>query len=248
MSAQAQRRIIIAQDAQALAETAAARLFARIEQTPHPDTICLTGGTTPKPLYNLLATPPWRARIPWPRVHWFLSDDRFVPQDDERSNAGMARRAFLDACAPPQNTHTIRTDVATPDEAARLYELELHAFHPMPLESAPLFDFVLLGVGSDGHVASLFPGTEGAAETRRWAAGIADAGLAPLVPRVSLTLPALCAARELLFLVSGEGKREIVGRVFAGDDLPATRAHAAQGETVWLLDRAAAPPNLKETG
>jgi 6-phosphogluconolactonase len=247
MSARAQRRVIIAQDAQALAETAAARLFARIEQTPHPAMICLTGGTTPKQLYQLLATSPWRERIPWPRVHWFLSDDRFVPQDDDLSNSGMARRAFLDACAPPQNIHAIRTDVETPDEAARLYELELHAFHPMPLESAPLFDLVLLGVGSDGHVASLFPNTEAANETRRWAVGVQDAGLAPFVPRVSLTLPVLCAAREVLFLVSGESKRDIIARVFAGDDLPATRIHAAQGETVWLLDRAAAPPNLKET-
>ncbi len=247
MSAQAQRRVIIAQDAQALAEAAAARLFARTRQTPHPAMICLTGGTTPKQLYQLLATSPWRERIPWQRVHWFFGDDRFVPQDDELSNAGMARRAFLDACAPPQNIHAIRTDVETPDEAARLYELELHAFHPMPLESAPLFDLVLLGVGSDGHVASLFPGTDAANETQRWAVGIEDSGLAPFVPRVSLTLPVLCAAREVLFLVAGESKRAIVGRVFDGDDLPATRAHAARGETVWLLDRAAAPPNLKET-
>lgn len=247
MSARAQRRVIIAQDAQALAETAAARLLARIEQTPHPAMICLTGGTTPKQLYQLLATSPWRERIPWPRVHWFFGDDRFVPQDDELSNSGMARRTFLDACAPPQNVHAIRTDIETPDEAARLYELELHAFHPMPLDSAPLFDLVLLGVGSDGHVASLFPNTESAAETRRWAVGIEHAGLAPFVPRVSLTLPVLCAAREVLFLVSGESKREIVARVFGGDDLPATRAHATQGETVWLLDRAAAPPDLKET-
>lgn len=247
MSARAQRRVIIAQDAQALAETAAARLLARIEQTPHPAMICLTGGTTPKQLYQLLATSPWRERIPWPRVHWFFGDDRFVPQDDERSNSGMARRAFLDACAPPQNVHAIRTDIETPDEAARLYELELHAFHPMPLDSAPLFDLVLLGVGSDGHVASLFPNTTAAAETRRWAVGIKDAGLAPFVPRVSLTLPVLCAAREVLFMVSGESKREIVARVFGGDDLPATRAHATQGETVWLLDQAAAPPDLKET-
>lgn len=245
MSMGAQRRVIIAQDAQALAETAAARLLARIQQTPHPAMICLTGGTTPKQLYELLSAPPWRERIPWSRVHWFLSDDRFVPQDDERSNARLARRAFLDACAPPQNVHAIRTDVETPDEAARLYELELRAFHPMPLESAPLFDLVLLGIGSDGHVASLFPDTGGLNETRRWAVGVPEAGLAPFVPRVSLTLPCLAQCREMLLLASGHDKRAILSRVFAGEDLPAAHAQSARGETWWLIDRAASPESGK---
>ncbi len=245
MSTPVQRRITIVPNAQALAEAAAARLVARIQQAPHPTMICLTGGTTPKPLYELLATPPWRERIPWPRVHWFFGDDRFVPQDDDLNNAGMARRASLDACAPPQNVHAIRTDVATPDDAARLYELELRAFHPIPLASAPLFDLVLLGVGSDGHIASLFPQTEAAAETRRWVVGVPEAKLAPFVPRVSLTLPTLGSTREMLFLASGESKRTIVARVFGENDLPAARAYAAHGETVWLLDEAAAPPALR---
>lgn len=234
------RQIVVVKDAPALAQAAAQRLIERIGQTRGPVAVCLTGGSTPKRLYELLASPSWRKQIPWERVHWFFGDDRFVPQDDPLSNMGMARRAFLDACAPSQNVHLIRTDTATPDEAARLYEQDLRASQTARGQS-PLFDLVLLGVGPDGHTASLFPGFPAANEKKFWVAGVPKANVAPFVPRVSLTLPCLGSTHEMLFLAAGHDKQAILTRVFAGENLPAARAHAASGETIWLIDEAAMP-------
>lgn len=238
------RTVIVADDGQALAVIAAERLATRLSMNVQRPAVCLTGGSTPKHLYELLATPAWRDRIPWPRVHWFIGDDRFVPPDHPWSNIGLARRSFLDACAPPSHVHPMPTDASTPEDAAVLYERELRAFHGASLDAAPLFDLVLLGVGPDGHIASLFPGTSALAERQRWVVGIARAATAPFVPRVSLTLPALDSTREMLFLVTGRDKRDILSRVFAGEDLPAAQAHAAHGDTVWLIDRAAAPDTI----
>jgi 6-phosphogluconolactonase len=238
------RTVIVADDAQALAAIAAERLVTRLSAGAPRAAVCLTGGTTPEPLYALLATPAWRDRIPWPRVHWFIGDDRFVPPGHPWSNIGLARRSFLDACAPPSHVHPIPTDAPTPEDAAARYERELKTFHGASLDAAPLFDLVLLGVGTDGHIASLFPGASALAERQRWAAGVAKAALAPFVPRVSLTLPALDSTREMLFLVAGRDKRDILSRVFAGEELPAAQAHAAHGDTVWLVDRAAAPDTI----
>lgn len=237
------QKIVVVKDATALAETAVQHLIVAIERAPAQAAICLTGGSTPKRLYELLASSPWRSRVAWQRVHWFIGDDRFVPQDDPLSNFGMARRAFLDACAPPQNIHPIRIDVASPEESARLYETELRTFGASR-GNDPLFDLVLLGVGPDGHTASLFPGYPAASETRHWAVGVPKANVAPFVPRVSLTLPCLGNTWEMLFLASGHDKKEILTRVFVGDDLPAAHAHSEKGDTVWLIDEAAAPPNI----
>lgn len=245
MSARAPH-IVVSKDTASLAQAAAERILTCIEkQAGSRCAICLTGGSTPKRLYELLATPPWRERIPWARVHWFIGDDRFVPQDDPLSNIGMARRAFLDACAAPQTVHAIRTDAATPDEAAKLYEQELRGFHG-DANQAPLFDLVLLGVGPDGHTASLFPGFPAANETKLWVAGVPVANVAPFVPRVSLTLPCLGSTREMLFLASGQDKKAILSRVFVGEYLPAARAHAVSGETTWLIDDAAMPQKTND--
>ena len=114
------------------------------------------------------------------------------------------------------------------------------------LDSArPLFDVVLLGVGPDGHTASLFPGYPAVEETKRWVIEVPKAHVEPFVPRVTLTLPALGSCREMLFEASGAGKRAILTRVFAGEDLPANRAHST-GETIWLVDTAALPENFRE--
>lgn len=235
-------RIIVTPDAAALAECAAQHLVARARENTGEPAICLTGGSTPKRLYELLATPEWRDRLPWQRLHWFIGDDRFVPPNNDLSNIGMARHAFLDGCAPPENVHAIPTDLASPDEAARLYEQTLREFQQRHrADGAPLFDLVLLGVGPDGHTASLFPGYPAASETRCWVAGVPKAHVAPFVPRVSLTLPCLAQCREMLLLASGHDKRAILSRVFAGEDLPAAHAQSARGETWWLIDKAAAP-------
>ena len=159
----------------------------------------------------------------------------------------MARAAFLDQCAPAANIHPIPTDIANPDEAARRYEHELQSFYGADeLSSAkPLFDVVLMGVGPDGHTASLFPGYPAIEETRRWVVGVPQAHVEPFVPRVTLTFPALASCREMLFEVAGAEKRAILTRVLGDENLPANRARSA-GETVWLVDKAALPENSRE--
>lgn len=240
MSAPPNRELVTVPDAQRLAEVAAAHLVARMDQNPDTIAVCLTGGSTPARLYELLATPPWRERIPWSRVHWFLTDDRFVPENDLLSNNGMARRAFLDACAPPENIHAIDTTAPTPDDAAQRYEHELRTFYAARA-GAPLFDLVLMGIGPDGHTASLFPGMSALSVRDRWVVGVPQANVAPFVPRVTLTFEALGSTREMLFLVSGHDKALIMTRLLSGENLPAARARAAHGKTIWLLDEAATP-------
>ena len=235
--------LTIVPDAAALAEEAATRLLARLAEPRERFAVSLTGGSSPEGLYRMLASEPYRGQIPWQRVHWFWGDDRFVPQSDERSNAGAARRLFLDrVAARPETVHAIPTDAANVDEAARRYEAELRTFYGADRldPGRPLFDVVLMGVGGDGHTASLFPGKPQVDETKRWVVGVPEAGMEPYVPRVSLTLPALASTRDMLFLVTGRGKREILGRVLSGAELPAARAHS-QGDLVWLVDRDAAP-------
>jgi 6-phosphogluconolactonase len=240
------RHIVVVEDAVALAEAAAERLIERIEANPGRIAICMTGGSSPKRLYELLATEPYRSEIPWDRVHWFIGDDRFVPSGDPLNNMSMARTAFLDACAPLANVHPIKTDAASPDEAAALYARELQSFYGADTfdKSKPLFDLVLLGVGPDGHVASLFPSYSAIEVRDRWVVGVPEAHVKPFVPRVSLTLPALASCREMLFLMSGEDKRAILTRVLKGEDLPANRARS-DGETVWLCDKAALPDDAR---
>jgi len=171
------RTIIEVSDAAALAAAAAERLIKRIEASKGRPAICLTGGSSPKRLYELLATDAYRKRIPWERVHWFIGDDRFVAESDPLNNMAMAKGAFLDKCAPAANVHAIQTDAGSPDEAASLYVRDLQAFYGSDKldGTRPLFDLVLLGVGPDGHVASLFPGYPGIEITDRWVVGVPEA-------------------------------------------------------------------------
>jgi len=239
------RQILLRPDADAVAEAAAQRLLDRVADAPATPAICLTGGSTPQRLYELLARSPWRERVPWQRVHWFLGDERAVPAQDPLSNGAMARRSFLDACAPAAQVHMIPTAFPTIDQAARAYQDDLQAFHEGARGGASLFDLVLLGVGPDGHVASLFPDSPALGERERWVVGVEKANVPPFVPRISLTLPCLASTREVLFLATGSGKREILRRVFAGEDLPANRVHPDNGAEVWLLDTAAAPEDRR---
>ncbi|MGE9009079.1 6-phosphogluconolactonase [Leptospira interrogans] len=243
------RHVTSVADPAAMAEAAAERVITRISENPGRVAICLTGGSSPKQLYQLLGTDPWRSRIPWQRVHWFIGDERFVPADDPLNNMHVARKTFLDRCAPASNIHPIPTSTADPtdpDRGAALYEGELKAFYGADdLDPAqPLFDLVLMGVGPDGHTASLFPGDPLLDEVRRWVVGVYKANVEPFVPRITLTLPTLACCREMLFEVAGSDKRAILTRVFAGENLPATRARSS-GETVWLVDHAALPENFR---
>jgi 6-phosphogluconolactonase len=226
------REVITVSDANALAKAAADRFLARIAANGDRVSVCLTGGSSPKQLYQLLATDPYRSRIPWHRVHWFIGDERLVPPNDPLNNMSMARHLFLDRFAPAANIHPIPTDtVVDPGEAALRYENELQSFYGADVldPSRPLFDVVLMGVGPDGHTASLFPGYPAIEETERWVIGVPRAHVEPFVPRVTLTLPALGSCREM---------------VFAGENLPANRAHSI-GETVWLVDKAALPESFR---
>jgi 6-phosphogluconolactonase len=246
MALNAHRQVITVADAAALANSAADRVLARIAANDGRVTICLTGGSSPTELYRLLATDPYRNQIPWDRVHWFIGDERFVPASDPLNNMGMARRIFLDRCAPTANIHPIPTDVADPKEAARRYESELQSFYGANelVASRPLFDVVLMGVGPDGHTASLFPDYPAIEEIERWVVGVPQAHVEPFVPRVTLTLPALNSCREMLFEVAGAEKRTILTRVLDGENLPANRARST-GETIWLVDQAALPENFR---
>jgi 6-phosphogluconolactonase len=233
---------VVVKDASALAQTAAWRLIDRIKGKDRA-AVCLTGGSSPAGLYRLLAEKPWRDEVPWHRVHWFMGDDRFVPQSDKLSNMGVARKLFLDAVrAPPETIHPIPTQAGSPEDAARQYEDTLKKFYGADrLDPArPLFDLVLMGLGGDGHTASLFPQAPALEEKTRWVVGVDKAGMEPFVPRVTLTFPALASSREMSFLIDSADKRAILGRVLAGEDLPAHRA-ASDGELVWLMIRAAAP-------
>jgi 6-phosphogluconolactonase len=235
-------QLVVVADAAALAQAAARRL---IDRTRHGNraAVCLTGGSSPLGLYRLLAQDPWRTEVPWTRVHWFMGDDRFVPERDPLSNMGAAKRAFLDSISvPSQNIHPIPTAANDPADAARRYEDELKQFYGADRldPDRPLFDLVLMGLGPDGHTASLFPHSPALEEKQHWVVGVPKAGMEPFVPRVTLTFPALASTREMLFLVDSADKRQILGRVLGGEDLPARWAYA-QGDLVWLIIRAAAP-------
>ncbi len=229
-------------DADAVARAAADHLVAVCADAPGDRiAVCLSGGSTPKRLYELLAGPDYVDRLPWARLHWFFGDDRVVPWDDARSNVRRVREAFgHGAPVPETHLHFIPSDLG-PEAGARAYERALLDFYGAErLDPArPLFDLVLLGLGEDGHTASLFPGKPALAETEALAVGVPEAGLAPFVPRITLTYPALASSRWSLFLVTGTGKREALRRLHAGEDLPAGRA-ASLGRRVWLIDAAAA--------
>jgi 6-phosphogluconolactonase len=246
MSLNDNRQVITVSDSAALAKAAADRIIARIDSNPGRAAICLTGGSSPKQLYQLLASDACRSRIPWDRVHWFIGDERFVPATDHLNNMAMARRIFLDACAPADNIHPIPTDLADTDQSARRYERELKSYYRANVlnPARPLFDVVLMGVGPDGHTASLFPDYPAIEETERWVVGVPKAHVEPFVPRVTLSLPALNSCREMLFEVAGAEKRAILTRVLTSENLPASRAHSI-GETIWLVDKAALPESFR---
>jgi len=241
-----QPQLIIAKDSNELARLAAERLIARIAQNNGRVAVCLSGGSTPREVYELLQLAPWKNQIPWHRVHWFIGDERFVPESDPLNNMAVARHELLDRNSSAANVHPVATTVESPARAAALYEAELKSYYGAEkLDPAmPLFDLVFLGIGPDGHTASLFPGDDALEETEHWVVSVANANVAPFVPRVTLTLPTLAACREMLFLIAGDGKRAILTRMLHGEDLPAARARSI-GKTVWLVDEVALPEDFR---
>lgn len=224
------------EDAEALARHAAQWLCVLALQSTGNFAVSLSGGSTPRRLYELLSSAP----LPWDRIHWFWGDERFVPPGHPESNYRMAREALLSrAPIPASNIHAIPTEGVSPGEAAGAYETTLKHFYGAETlrPQRPLFGAVLLGLGEDGHTASLFPGQPALEEERRWAVAVERA---KAYARITLTYPALESSAETAFLVSGGAKREALRRARAGDrGIPAGRLRPA-GNLRWLVDRAAA--------
>lgn len=261
-------RLTITPDENALAEAAAERITALIEQSiadRGSALVSLTGGSTPRRLYALLAdaTRPWRTRIDWARVHLFWGDERHVPPDHKDSNYGMAKAALLDHVpVPPSQVHRMRGELPDAADAARAYEQELRDGFTAAGRADLTFDVMLLGLGEDAHIASIFPGSEllqrpvkgrptpdeasddggGHPFTERRVAAIWAPHLNAW--RITLTPPALLDARAILMVVAGATKADAVRAAL--DDTPDVTRRPAQllrevGERVeWVLDRAAA--------
>jgi 6-phosphogluconolactonase len=232
-------QIEVLADPPSLARHVAEWMTALALAAPGPFRVSLSGGSTPKALYELLASVAFLGRFPWRRVHWYWGDERFVPYDDPESNYRMTREAMLaKAPIPSGNIHPVPTD-GDPDAAAARYERTLQtAYGATALDAArPLFDLTLLGLGSDGHTASLLPGEPVLEERRRWVAAVAHGR--PEV-RITMTYPVIESSRQVAFLVAGKEKAPIMAAIRGGDSqVPAARVRPV-GELVWFLDQAAA--------
>lgn len=195
----------------------------------------LSGGSTPLRLYSLLAAEPYRSKVDWRHVDLFFGDERCVPPDHHNSNFNSINEALLSHV--PVKFHRIEGELS-PGEAAIRYESELRRAFGLR-EGVPVFDLVLLGLGTDGHTASLFPGTAALGEIKRLAAAAYARNLESW--RVTLTLPVINFARKVIFMVSGDGKSQIVKEVFEGKKrYPASLVAPSSGDVLWLLDRKAA--------
>src|SRR5437879_7683657 len=201
--------------------------------------VSLSGGSTPKTLFTLLASDPFIGRFPCPRVSWDWGDERFVPYDHPESNYRMTRETMLaKAPVPPANIHPVPAD-GTPDDAAARYERTLQAAYGATVldPARPMFDITLLGMGPDGHTASLLPGEPVLEERKRWVAAVSHGR--PEI-RVTMTYPVIESSRRVACLVAGKEKAAMFRTIRAGgSDVPAARVKPV-GELIWFVDRAAA--------
>jgi 6-phosphogluconolactonase len=202
--------------------------------------INLCGGQTPRLLYETLARPPYLSRFPWKRVHWFWGDERFVPPDDFESNYRMVREAMLDvAPVPLENIHAVNTGLANAAASAVDYQRRLQKFYgaTRPIPGHLLFDITLLGLGQDGHTASLFPKSPALRERNKWVVPtVAPNGQ----DRITLTFPALRLSGHIAFVVCGSAKARTVSEIFSGATFPAAQVRS-NGTINWFLDEDAAP-------
>jgi 6-phosphogluconolactonase len=201
--------------------------------------LVLSGGSTPRILYRMLSRQ-FLDEIPWTKVHVFWGDERYVPHGDSQSNYRMAREALLDHVpCPAGNVHPMPTHFSDPDAAAQDYEKTLKRYFP---ESLPGFDLVLLGLGEEGHTASLFPRSAALEEKSRWVVAVKAPAEPPL--RITLTLPALAHAANVYFLVAGSAKAQALQHVLNGPpdqkNYPAAGVRRVRGAVIWWVDRDAA--------
>ncbi len=221
-----------------LVTATAERIANCIEQAIKQQGICnmaLSGGKTPGGVFSLLAANPYLDSVEWDRLHFFWGDERMVPPEHQDSNFRMVQETLLEHIKmPEENIHRIRGEIAPEDAAAEYTEL----LHDHFDGSLPCFDLMLLGLGEDGHTASLFPETDAVEECEKHAVAVFVPKLN--VWRVTLTLPVINAAREILFLVSGRSKSEIVQRIMSNKqpaiEIPASMVNPQNGELHWMLD------------
>jgi 6-phosphogluconolactonase len=241
--------IRVCADQEALSR-AAAGIFAeearRAAQSRGRFTVTLAGGETPRRTYEILAQSPFRESVPWQGTHVFWGDERCVAAEDPRNNARLARRALLDHVPiPPAQVHPMVCDYS-PREAAEGYEALLRGFFAADL---PRFDLVLLGLGDDGHTASLFPGSSALEEQQRWVVEVHASGEG--MDRLTLTVPVINQAALVVFLVTGSGKAPILRQVLEDapelSSIPARLIGPADGKLLWLVDRDAASLLKKRT-
>lgn len=236
------RRIVVRKDAQAL-QGEAVQLFVDTARSAIKDhatfRIALSGGNTPRPVYEQLASEPACGQVDWSRVQVFFSDERFVPPDSPESNYRMANDALLSRVnIPARFVHPVSTVDISPEQSASIYEEGIRRVFVAELDRIPAFDLILLGMGEDGHTASLFPGTEGLKAQDQ----LVVANHVPQLDswRLTFTFPLINAAHCVAFVVEGDAKADRVAEVLAGSDLPAARVDPTDGTVLWLLDEAAA--------
>lgn len=228
-------------DAEMLAHHAANWLVKTLSARDCDVAVALAGGSTPRLLYRCLAAPPHRDAFPWSRTHWFWGDERFVPHTNPDSNFRMVcETLFAHAPVPAANIHPVPTEGLDIVAAAAAYEQTLQSHYGSHIldPTRPLFDVTLLGLGADGHTASLFSGSRASHEHAHWVTAVTDTAIGP---RITLTYPALACSRNVAILVTGADKRAILGRFLAGDPtLPASKLHPV--ESLRLFVDAAADP------
>ena len=243
----AERQIIICRDGADLSERAAEEfvgLARQAIQLAGRFTVALSGGSTPKALYTLLATPDFAQRLSWNRVHLFWGDERCVPPDHPESNYRMVRECLLaHVQIPAENVHRMAGE-KTPQTAALEYEAELKKFFELADSALPRFDLILLGLGEDGHTASLFPGSAAVNEEEHLVAAVHVDKRSTY--RLTLTLPVLNAGKEVVFLVAGASKAAIVKELLGGQasatNFPAARIQPRESRLTWMITADAAPP------
>ena len=207
--------------------------------------VALAGGGTPRTLYESLSASPYLYVMPWPSIFVFWGDERCVPPDSPESNYAMVRDALLERVPLPlENVFRMKGEVRPRSSAALEYETTLRGLFPQA--GFPRFDLVLLGIGTDGHVASLFPGSPALEERERWVIETEAPSGYSTRDRLTLSLPLINSARTVIVIAAGENKRPVLKMVFdapsPGDkNLPATLVNPREGELIWLLDRSAAP-------
>jgi 6-phosphogluconolactonase len=233
-------KIVIESDASALAKKGA-DLFQRIAKESveryHRFIVAVSGGSTPRAMHRLLSKEPYLSSIPWQRIHIFWVDERLVPYSHPDSNYGAAKQDLLDNTPiPTENRHPMPVHSA-PEEVAFLYESILREFFG---ETMPVFDLIILGIGTDGHTASLFPNENLSVASGKSVIGVKGGN--PDVYRLTLTLYVLNNARRVAFLVSGKRKADVVNRLLKCNDtrLPAFHVRPISGDLLWLLDKDAA--------